>query len=157
MDDGGDDDGSDGGFCTNQMEASPNGGDTHGSVRLLSNHHCILKMIMGVCGSFSLFGPLWDLVSPVVLEEFIFEAVGSMAFADVSEYLPEPDISCLNGCLLFLEEENGVIGAFGSKRLRLGIKFHIIKWQNNELILYLTSKKSNHKFHQSKINDDDGF
>lgn len=36
------------------------------------------------------------------------------------EYLPDPDISCLNGCLLFLEEENGVIGAFGSKRLRLG-------------------------------------
>lgn len=35
-------------------------------------------------------------------------------------YVPEPDKSCLNGCLLFLEDENGVIGALGRRRFRLG-------------------------------------
>lgn len=32
--------------------------------------------------------------------------------------LPDVDRSCLNGCLLFLVVENGVIGAFGRSRFR---------------------------------------
>jgi len=35
--------------------------------------------------------------------------------------LPDVDKSCLNGCFEdFLDVENGVMGAFGSKRLRCG-------------------------------------
>ncbi len=34
--------------------------------------------------------------------------------------LPDVERSCLNGCLLFLVVENGVIGAFGRSRFLCG-------------------------------------
>ena len=44
-----------------------------------------------------------------------------IAFDDVNEHdVVVVDNNCLNGCLLFLLVENGVIGAFGNSKLRCG-------------------------------------